>query len=162
MTGLYLIKTAWQKIKAQLKEIKATKMLGKAITLHLWTLWMSHRHYLEHVMKRSTAIFRSVWQKWKNVENSLLSKPQLHEWHLGCSFLLRLVFVSSRYVTTVGDFCFKAPITPFPLRMKNRQWWNDEMHVQPCVCANLPSLQTGLISAVSWSCSIHPGTHCAH
>ena len=40
------------------------------------------------------------------MENSLVAKPQLHEWCPGYSFLLKLVVVSSKHVTTVDDFCF--------------------------------------------------------
>ena len=32
----------------------------KVVTLHLWTLWISHNHCIEHVMKMYTASFRSV------------------------------------------------------------------------------------------------------
>ena len=50
-----------------------------------------------------------------------------------------------------------APTTPLSLWMKNRQWRKDEMDTKPCVCVNLPHLQTqtGVISAVSWSCNIN-------
>ena len=106
MIGLYLLNTAWQKIKVQLKEIEGRKF-------QLLTHFVSgffHHHNTEHVMKMYTAIFLDLcdMEVVKCPKNSLAAKPQFHEWRLGCSFLLRLVIVSGKHCAQSFCFIFKA------------------------------------------------------
>ena len=90
-----------------LKEIKRWKfqwmssyfasVLHRSLITTAWAMWW-----------RCTQPFFQICaiQKLQNVENSLEVKPKLHEWHLHCSLLLKLVIISSKYVTTVGDIFF--------------------------------------------------------
>ena len=155
MTGLYLNYTAWQKAKVQLQEIEQWKFqcMSSPLFFFLKTQQFSNHHYKEHVMKLYTTVFRSV-QHGSCRMLKIVAKPQPNKYHLGYSFLLKLVVVSSKYNCGWFFASFTRLHGTYHTTFTVAEGWN--AHAALC----LPSLQTqtGFISAVSWSCDIYLGT----
>ena len=115
-----------------------TKISVNVLTLCLWTPWISHHCYKEPVRKMYTATLRSEEKGSWSLKQSLVSKPQLHEWCLECSFLLKLVVVSGKYIITVGNSCFLYKIAWHLLHnfhYKSRLWQKNKMHINSLVSA---------------------------
>ena len=167
MIGLYLINTAWQKIKLQLKEIEGRKfqlfphfvsgLYGCFITTPRNMWWSCTQLFLD----------LCDMEVVKCPKNSLAAKPQFHEWRLGCSCLLKLVVVSGKHCAQSFCFIFKAARH----LSHNLRWgWRlDSGGRIKCThslmfAQSLPSSQTQIvfISAISWSCGICLGTRCNH
>ena len=143
MTNLYLINKAWQKIKVQLKASKQQKFQGMfshfisglqgSLITSTGNMWWRCTHLFLNLCHTE------VVKCWDN----LILKPQLHEWHLGCSFSLKLVLVSC--TLDCGQLLLHLKDCVAPITVSHNfhcGWRKDSGRRIKCTCS--------LVSAQTW------------